>query len=336
MITGGEDFKEQGALLRRDPDILIATPGRLIEHLNAGHLKLDQVEVLILDEADRMLDMGFAEDMQRLVDECANRQQTLLFSATTGGNALREMVNSVLNDPLHLMVNQIAEMNESTRQQIITADDVPHKERLVHWLLSNEPFRKAIVFTNTRIQADRLYGRLVAQDIDAYVLHGDKDQKDRKRALERFSQGKSRVLVATDVAARGLDIDGLDVVINFDMPRSGDEYLHRIGRTGRAGEEGLAISLICHNDWNLMSSVERYLKQTFERRVIKELKGAYNGPKSVKASGKAAGTKKKKTTKKDAAKKDIKKTAKRPANRRPAPEGTFVVSDDGHAPLRKK
>ena len=336
VITGGEDFKEQGALLRRDPDILIATPGRLIEHLNAGHLKLDQVEVLILDEADRMLDMGFAEDMQRLVDECANRQQTLLFSATTGGNALREMVNSVLKDPLHLMVNQVAEMNESTRQQIITADDVPHKERLVHWLLSNEPFRKAIVFTNTRIQADRLYGRLIAQDIDAYVLHGDKDQKDRKRALERFSQGKSRVLVATDVAARGLDIDGLDVVINFDMPRSGDEYLHRIGRTGRAGEEGLAISLICHNDWNLMSSVERYLKQTFERRVIKELKGAYNGPKSVKASGKAAGTKKKKTTKKDAAKKDIKKTAKRPANRRPAPEGTFVVSDDGHAPLRKK
>ena len=336
MITGGEDFKVQGALLRRDPDILIATPGRLIEHLNAGHLKLDQVEVLVLDEADRMLDMGFAEDMQRLVDECSNRQQTLLFSATTGGNALRDMVNSVMKDPLHLMVNQVAEMNESTRQQIITADDVPHKERLVHWLLSNEPFRKAIVFTNTRIQADRLYGRLIAQEIDAYVLHGDKDQKDRKRALERFSQGKSRVLVATDVAARGLDIEGLDVVINFDMPRSGDEYLHRIGRTGRAGEEGLAISLICHNDWNLMSSVERYLKQTFERRLIKELKGAYNGPKTVKASGKAAGTKKKKVAKKDATKKVVKKTAKRPANRRPTPEGTFVVSDDGHAPLLKK
>ena len=170
----------------------------------------------------------------------------------------------------------------------------------------------------------------------AYVLHGDKDQKDRKRALERFSQGKSRVLVATDVAARGLDIDGLDVVINFDMPRSGDEYLHRIGRTGRAGEEGLAISLICHNDWNLMSSVERYLKQTFERRVIKELKGAYQGPKNVKASGKAAGIKKKKVAKKDAVKKVVKKTAKRPANRRQAPEGAFVVSDDGHAPLLKK
>lgn len=331
IITGGEDFKEQGALLRKDPDVLIATPGRLIEHLNAGHLKLDQVEVLVLDEADRMLDMGFAEDMQRLVAECSARQQTLLFSATTGGNALREMVNNVLDNPLHLMVNQIAEMNESTRQQIITADDVPHKERLTHWLLTNEPFRKALVFTNTRVQADRLYGRLVAQDINAFVLHGDKDQKDRKRALELFSQGASRVLVATDVAARGLDIDGLDLVINFDMPRSGDEYLHRIGRTGRAGEEGLAISLICHNDWNLMSSVERYLKQTFERRVIKELKGSYQGPKNVKASGKAAGTKKKKS----AQKKNAAKVTKKPSKRR-QPEGTFVVSSDGHAPLRKK
>lgn len=330
IITGGEDFREQGALLRKDPDVLIATPGRLIEHLNAGHLKLDEVEVLILDEADRMLDMGFAEDMQRLVDECSARQQTMLFSATTGGNALREMVNSVLTNPQHLMLNQVAELNESTRQQIITADDVLHKERLVHWLLSNESFRRAIVFTNTRVQADRLYGRLVGQDVNAFVLHGEKDQRDRKRALELFSQGSSRVLVATDVAARGLDIDGLDLVINFDMPRSGDEYLHRIGRTGRAGEEGLAISLICHNDWNLMSSVERYLKQSFERRVIKEHKGAYQGPKNVKASGKAAGRKKKKSAAKKGARVQ-KKAAKRQRNK-----GTLVVSSDGHAPLRRR
>lgn len=330
IITGGEDFKEQGALLRKDPDVLIATPGRLIEHLNAGHLKLDEVEVLILDEADRMLDMGFAEDMQRLVDECSARQQTMLFSATTGGNALREMVNSVLTNPQHLMLNQVAELNESTRQQIITADDVLHKERLVHWLLSNEPFHRAIVFTNTRVQADRLYGRLVAQDVNAFVLHGEKDQRDRKRALELFSQGSSRVLVATDVAARGLDIDGLDLVINFDMPRSGDEYLHRIGRTGRAGEEGLAISLICHNDWNLMSSIERYLKQSFERRVIKEHKGTYQGPKNVKASGKAAGRKKKKSAAKKGARVQ-KKAAKRQRNK-----GTLVVSSDGHAPLRRR
>ena len=121
--------------------------------------------------------------------------------------------------------------------------------------------------------ADRIYGRQVAQEYKAFVLHGDKDQKDRKLAIDRLKQGGVKILVATDVAARGLDVDGLDLVINFDMPRSGDEYVHRIGRTGRAGNDGLAISLICHGDWNLMSSIERYLKQSFERRTIKEVKG---------------------------------------------------------------
>ncbi len=293
LVTGGEDFKEQAAMLRRQPDLLIATPGRLMEHLNAGSLKLNGVEVLVLDEADRMLDMGFAEDIERITKECANRQQTLLFSATGGGKVLREMIAKVLREPVHLKLNSVDQLSETTVQQIITADDPGHKERLVHWLLTNETYRKAIVFTNTRVHADRLYGHLVAADYKAFVLHGDKDQKDRKQAIDRLKQGGSKVLVATDVAARGLDIDGLDLVINFDMPRSGDEYVHRIGRTGRAGADGLAVSLICHNDWNLMSSIERYLKQRFERRTIKELKGSYQGPKNVKASGKAVGVKKK-------------------------------------------
>src|SRR5690606_38882819 len=162
--------------------------------------------------------------------------------------------------PQHLMLNSVSQLNEGTRQQIITADHTHHKEQLVGWLLANEAFDKAIVFTHTRAQADRLYGKLVAGGVKAFVLHGEKDQKDRKLAIERRRQGAVKVLVATDVAARGLDVDGLDLVINFDMPRSGDEYVHRIGRTGRAGAEGLAISLICHTDWNLMSSIERYLK----------------------------------------------------------------------------
>jgi superfamily II DNA/RNA helicase len=281
--------------------------------------------------------MGFAEAMERLTGACANRQQTLLFSATTGGAAMREVIGKVLRDPLHLMLNRVSELNEKTRQQIITADDVAHKERLLHWLLANETYQKAIVFTNTRAQADRIYGRLVAEGVKAFILHGDKEHAERKQAIERLKQGGNKVLVATDVAARGLDVEGLDLVINFDMPRSGDEYVHRIGRTGRAGGEGLAISLICHFDWNLMSSVERYLKQSFERRVIKELKGSYQGPKNVKASGKAVGVKKKKTdkdgkgTKKTAAKKPAKPAAKRkPA----APSG--LVSADGMAPLKRR
>lgn len=296
LITGGEDFKVQAAMLRKVPDILIGTPGRLIEQLNAGNLDLKEVEVLVLDEADRMLDMGFADDVQRLVDECPNRQQTMLFSATTGGSGLREMVAKVLNNPEHLQLNAVSQLNDTTRQQIITADHNQHKEQIVNWLLANETYQKAIVFTNTRAMADRIYGRLVAQEYKAFVLHGEKDQKDRKLAIDRLKQGGVKILVATDVAARGLDVDGLDLVINFDMPRSGDEYVHRIGRTGRAGNDGLAISLICHGDWNLMSSIERYLKQHFERRTIKEVKGTYSGPKKVKASGKAAGVKKKRPT----------------------------------------
>src|SRR5690606_18405351 len=198
----------------------------------------------------------------------------------------------------------------------ITADDATHKERLVQWLLANETYQKAIIFTNTRAQADRLYGHLVADDVKVFILHGEKDQKDRKLAIDRMKQGGVKVLVATDVAARGLDVEGLDMVINFDMPRSGDEYVHRIGRTGRAGGEGLAISLICHNDWNLMSSIERYLKQRFDRRVISELKGSYQGPKNLKASGKAAGVKKKKTDQKGD-KKTVKKSARPAAKRKP-------------------
>ncbi|MGA6096384.1 DEAD/DEAH box helicase [Stutzerimonas marianensis] len=338
IVTGGEDFKVQAALLRKVPDILIGTPGRLIEHLNAGNLILRDVEILVLDEADRMLDMGFAEDVQRLVGECDKRQQTLLFSATSGGAALRDMTAKVLDDPLHLQLNRVSELNEGTRQQIITAEDSDHKERLVHWLLANETYQKAVIFTNTRAQADRLYGRLVAEGVKAYVLHGEKDQKDRKQAIDRVKEGGVKVLVATDVAARGLDIEGLDLVINFDMPRSGDEYVHRIGRTGRAGAEGLAISLICHNDWNLMSSIERYLKQRFEHRVIKGLKGSYMGPKNLKASGKAAGTKKKKDDKKKAGDKKAKKPAK-PAGKRPGKReapASSVVSGDGLAPLKRK
>ena len=306
MVIGGEGFREQAALLRKVPDILVATPGRLLEHIQAGSLPVGDVRWLILDEADRMLDMGFAEDMQAIIKACVNRRQTLLFSATTGGRALREITQTVLNNPVHLMLNPVSQLSESTRQQIITAESLAHKEKLLAWLLSNETYRKAMVFTNTRAMADQLYGRLRAQDYRVFVLHGEKNQQERKMALERFSQGGERVLIATDVAARGLDIEGVDLVINYDMPRSGDEYVHRIGRTGRNSEAGLAISLIEHTDWNLMSSIQRYLKQDFEKRVLSGLKGNYHGPKKVKSSGKAAGTKKKKTVNKAA--KPVKKT----------------------------
>lgn len=334
-ILGGMPYPKQLDMLARMPDIIIATPGRLLDHIDSGRIDLSALDMLVFDEADRMLDMGFAEDVQRLVDECPNRQQTMLFSATTGGSGLREMIAKVLNNPEHLQLNAVSQLNSTTRQQIITADHNQHKEQIVNWLLANETYQKAIVFTNTRAMADRIYGRLVAQEYKAFVLHGEKDQKDRKLAIDRLKQGGVKILVATDVAARGLDVDGLDLVINFDMPRSGDEYVHRIGRTGRAGNDGLAISLICHGDWNLMSSIERYLKQSFERRTIKEVKGTYGGPKKVKASGKAVGVKKKKTDAKGDKKKTAAKTpTKRKSVNRPKPDS--LVSSDGMAPLKRR
>jgi ATP-dependent RNA helicase SrmB len=304
LITGGEDFKNQAAAVRKNPDILLGTPGRLLEHERAGHLDFSDLEVLILDEADRMLDMGFSGDVLLLAKACRAERQTLLFSATTGGAGLKEVIAQIMRDPQRLQLNKVSELNEGTRQQIITVDDVRHKERVVQWLLAHETYGKAIIFTNTRLQADRLGGVLTAASAaKAYVLHGEKDQKDRKLTIDRLRQGYINVLIATDVAARGLDIDGMDLIINFDMPRRGDDYVHRIGRTGRAGAVGLAISLIAPNEWNLMSSIERYLKQRFERRHIKELKGVYQGPKNLKASGKAVGPKKKKSVDKTAAKK---------------------------------
>lgn len=312
-IIGGEDFKVQAARMRRNPDILIGTPGRLLEHLESGTLELGDVEALVLDEADRMLDMGFKDDVLRLAQACPDSRQTLLFSATPGGDGLAQVVAAVLRDPQELVINSVRDMQTSIRQQIITVDDLGHKERVLRWLLANEPYDKVIVFTNTREQADRLAGVLRSQFEKIYVLHGEKDHKERKQIMDRFRNGDLRVLVATDVAARGIDIDGLDLVINFDMPRSGDDYLHRVGRTGRQGRDGVAISLVAAHEWNLMASIQRYLRQQFEARVIEAFPGKFQGPKKLKASGKAAGSKKKKLKKKDAAKSAAKGSGKAPA-----------------------
>ncbi|KZY32294.1 RNA helicase [Alcanivorax sp. HI0044] len=338
LLTGGEDFKVQAAKMRKNPEILIGTPGRLIEHLDAGNLLLQDLEMLVLDESDRMLDMGFNDDVLRLAAECRAERQTLLFSATTGGNAMENMISSVLRDPKSLVLDSVRDLNESVSQQIITADDVKHKERLVQWLLANETYEKAVVFTNTREQADRLGGVLVASNLKVFVLHGEKDQKDRKLAMDRLKAGAVKVLVATDVAARGIHVDSLDLVINFDMPRSGDEYVHRIGRTGRVGGEGTAISLIAAHEWNLMAGIQRYLRQNFEYRLVDALRGNFLGPKNLKSNGKAAGNKKKKMKKKADAKKGIKKPGAKKKIARPKRNAKPPTQDTkgGFATVKRK
>ena len=340
VITGGDSFRHQVNDLRKNPEILIATPGRLIEHIDNGNTDFSDLEYLILDEADRMLDFGFSPDMLKISSECRAERQTMLFSATLKQKGMEELIEIVLNQPESLMLSTARDTHENIQQQIMLSDDQTHKERQTLWLLENETFNKAIVFTNKRTHADQLCGKLRYHDLKAGVLHGEMEHSERKKMMGMLANGQINILVATDVAARGLDIKGIDLVINFEMARNGDDYVHRIGRTGRAGEKGLAIALIDHTEWNLMSSIERYLKTKFERRSISELRAKWKGPKKLKASGKAAGPKKKKTSdskKKPAGKqrlRDKKDTGKR---RSPAKkQATSEAVDAGFEPLKRK
>jgi superfamily II DNA/RNA helicase len=312
LITGGDDFKQQQKTIRKNPDIIIATPGRLLELLNQDLPDFDGLEVLVLDEADRMLDMGFSDDVLTIVEHCNAKRQTLLLSATLAHQGVTKIAKQVLKKPEVIALNSRHDEHSHIEQQIVLADDNEHKQKLLAWLLLNETYDKALVFTNTKVQADSLRGPLRGQKLRVGVLHGDMDQKDRNRVLELYTQGDINILITTDVAARGLDVKGIDLVINFDMPRTGIDYIHRIGRTGRADELGLAIALVKSTEWNLMAGIERFLKQKFKRRTIKEMEGKYKGPKKLKASGKAAGSKTKKEPKKEA----VKKTKERHRDRK--------------------
>lgn len=296
-IGGGTDIKKQTQLVQEPADFIVATPGRLLELMARDLVELDAVEILILDEADRLLDMGFSEDILAIASHCEQRTQTQFFSATLANKGLRGLADELLDDPQYIELNQKSDKHSAITQQIVFADDNAHKYQLASWLLKNEAYRHALVFCNSKEQVDQVQRVMQQQGINAGVLHGDKDQKQRNLVMSKMRRDELKVMIATDIAARGLDIEGMDLVINFEMPRRGDIYVHRIGRTGRAGQKGLAITLISAPEYNLMAGIERYLQQRFDRRKIKELEGHYKGPKKLKASGKAAGAKKKKDKK---------------------------------------
>lgn len=335
LVTGGEDFKYQAARLRRNPELVIATPGRLLEHAQQGGADLSRVELLILDEADRMLDMGFSPDVLDLAGRCASVRQSLLLSATLNHRELAGITTKLLRDPETIAVDAARAAPAQIRQQLVLSDGDPHKRQLLLWLLANETAAKVLVFTNTRARADQLGRFLQQQELAAGVLHGEVDQNARRQTINRLREGRIRILLATDLAARGLDIEGVELVINFDMPRSGDDYNHRIGRTGRAGAEGLAITLIDAQEWNLMASVERYLGVHFERRRIPGLAGHYRGPKKLKTSGKAVGNKKKKDDKKTAKAAKPARPKKKPAAPSQQPAPYSAQQEAGFKPLTK-
>ncbi len=334
LITGGESFKFQAATFRKNPEIIVSTPGRLVDHLGRKPNLMNDVEVLVLDEADRMLDMGFAEDVMAIAQHCGENKQTMLFSATMNQKGIRHVIKQVLTDPTTITVDAIKGSHGNIKQQVMLADDDQHKDRLLTWMLANETYRQCIIFSNTKAKTDELYHFLKYHKHKVGVLHGDMTQDERNHIMSRMQQGHISVLVATDVASRGLDVKNIDLVVNFDLPRSGDDYVHRIGRTGRAGEQGLAVSLVDHSEWNLKASIERYLRIELEVRKIKALLGKYKGPKKLKSNGKPAG-KKKKDVKKAAAKKT---TGKKPASkqRRSPAKPASTHFGDGTAPFKKR
>lgn len=291
MVCGGEEFKYQKAMLRKNPEIIVGTPGRLAEHVQHKSTDFSGIEFLILDEADRMLEMGLHEDVFAIAKTCYAERQTLLFSATLEPKGIRNLISQVVvGESEQIVVEEVA---NSIQQQMILADDVKHKEKLLIALLSKSHYEKAIVFTNTKAKATQLDNVLRYNKYKVSALHGDITQDQRRVSLDFFRQGKTQILVATDVAARGLDIPGVELVVNFDMAQSGDEYLHRIGRTGRADSEGRAVSFVSAKDWNLTKSIERYLKTDFEPISLPGVGAAYKGPDKTKSSGKAVGAKKK-------------------------------------------
>ncbi|MBT6043156.1 MAG: DEAD/DEAH box helicase, partial [Gammaproteobacteria bacterium] len=232
-ILGGENFKEQKAKLRKNPEFVIGTPGRILEHVQRNSLDLGDLEFLVLDEADRTLDMGLRDDVMEIVSHCQSYRQTVLLSATLNHQGLGKISKEIQRTPKKIAIGTHRSAHENILQDIILADDAAHKKQLCSWLLANEEFQKSVVFSNTRVHAEELAVFLIKQGHKTACLHGEMLQDERKRVMNLFREGKVRVLVATDLAARGLDIPAIELVINFAMPRSGDEYVHRIGRTGR-------------------------------------------------------------------------------------------------------
>jgi ATP-dependent RNA helicase RhlE len=265
-VFGGVGMQPQVDALRRGLDILVATPGRLLDHAQQKTVKLDQVEILVLDEADRMLDMGFIHDIRKVLALLPKERQNLLFSATFP-DEIRKLAASFMKSPATVEVARRNTPAELVAQVQHPVDQQRKRELLAHLVKSND-WRQVLVFTRTKHGANRLAKQLNGAGIEADAIHGNKAQNHRTRTLKRFKDNELRVLVATDIAARGLDIEALPHVVNFDLPHVAEDYVHRIGRTGRAGAEGEAVSLVGHEERPLMAAIEKLMNRKVEQKII--------------------------------------------------------------------
>ncbi len=265
-VFGGVNINPQIERLRRGVDVLIATPGRLIDHLQRGTVKLDGIEILVLDEADRMLDMGFRPAIDRIVKTLPRKRQTLLFSATFSGE-ITGLAQRYLSDPVRIETAAPNSTVDQIAQQAINVDQ-GRKRELLSWMIGQRNWQQVLVFTRTKHGANRLAKQLNADGLPSAAIHGNKSQGARTKALAEFKDRKVRVLVATDIAARGLDIDQLPHVVNFEIPNVPEDYVHRIGRTGRAGRDGLAISLVAADEQAQFDDVRKLVKVKIPTETI--------------------------------------------------------------------
>jgi len=266
VIFGGVNIKPQISKLRNGVDIVVATPGRLLDHMQRGSIRLDAVETLVLDEADRMLDMGFIHDIRKIMRALPAKRQNLLFSATVS-REISKLAKDWLNSPAEVQVAPPNTTAEQVAQVIHPVDKGRKRELLVH-LVGTGNWRQVLVFTRTKHLANRLSRQLQQDGLSSAAIHGNKTQGARTRALADFKRGTIRVLVATDIAARGLDIDLLPHVVNYELPNVPEDYIHRIGRTGRAGQDGQAVSLVCAAEAQLLADIEGLLERDLERVVV--------------------------------------------------------------------
>jgi ATP-dependent RNA helicase RhlE len=262
VVFGGMDMKPQTAELKGGVEVLIATPGRLLDHIEAKNCNLSQVEYVVLDEADRMLDIGFLPDLQRILSYLPKQRQTLLFSATFS-TEIKKLAQSYLQDPVLVEVARPNATATNVEQRFYRVDD-DNKRYVIRQILRDRDIKQSIVFVNSKLGAARLARSFERDGLRTTALHGDKSQDERLKALDAFKKGEVDLLVATDVAARGIDIAALPAVFNFDIPFNAEDYVHRIGRTGRAGASGLAVSLVTGSDTRLMADIEKLIKKKID------------------------------------------------------------------------
>ena len=265
-VYGGARIHNQQLKLKKGVDILVATPGRLLDLYNQKSVNFTKVEILVLDEADQMLDMGFIHDIKKIINLLPKRRQNLMFTATFS-NPFRKLANELVDNPIEISVTSDNETAANVNHYIHPVDKSRKAELLIE-LIETEKWKQALVFTRTKHGADRLTKQLLKVDIKASAIHGNKTQNNRMKALDSFKNNRIKILVATDVAARGIDIPNMQQVINFDVPTVAKDYVHRIGRTGRAGKSGKAISLVSADEYNLLQDIERLLKKTLKRHII--------------------------------------------------------------------